>query len=99
MKRMQNLTSLKLVLSVIALAVLVYLGWGFARSIALGQANLSAVVALPLVALLLGAGAVEFFLRFVLPRFLSDAQRYGIDELGNAQTPEYLEQKNRTGAE
>ncbi|MFD2640813.1 hypothetical protein [Pseudomonas japonica] len=40
-------------------------------------------------------GIVESFLRFVLSNFLSDAQRYGFDEHGIAQTPEYVEQEKQ----
>ncbi|MGE8063896.1 hypothetical protein [Pseudomonas sp. NPDC089569] len=42
---------------------------------------------------LISIGLVALFLRYVLPVFLSDEQRYGIDELGIAQTPEYMAEK------
>ena len=44
-------------------------------------------------AVLLGFGIVELFIRFVLPHFLSEAQRYGVDKNGVSQTPDYLERK------
>lgn len=52
---------------------------------------------------LLGGGIVIYGLIFLglpylLNPFLSDAQRYGIDEFGNPQTPGYTPQK-RAGSE
>lgn len=38
---------------------------------------------------------VALFVIIVLPHFLSDAQRYGIDERGNAKTPAYLAEEKR----
>ena len=44
-----------------------------------------------------GASMVVFVV-YVLPLMLSDEQRYGIDEHGIAQTPEYMAKKKQMEA-
>ena len=58
--------------------------------------NVWGALGLVLVATLMGGGILELFIRLVLPHFLSDAQRYGIDENCVAQTPDYLARKHAT---
>lgn len=50
-------------------------------------------LALVLVSILASSGFVFFVLPKIMFPFLSDAQRYGIDEYGIPQTPEYMKRK------